>query len=107
MLLLLVEAVWVVGRGVRELLGWLVLLLMLLLLLARVLLIVWLLLMGGGLVLVRRVVVRGRVLWVAALLVRLVGTWGEVSRREVRFWLATVTRSVVLSRARAGPCSAA
>ena len=108
LLLLLVVAVWVVGRGVRELLGWLVLLLMLLLLLARVLLVVWLLLMGGGLVLVRRVVVRGGVLWVAALLIRLAGTWGEASRREVTFWLALgVTGSVVLPGARDGPCSTA
>ena len=83
-------------------------LLMLLLLLARVLLIVWMVLMGRGLVLVRRVVVRGEVLWVAALLVRLVGTWGEVSRREVRFWLAAgVTGSVVLPGARVGLCGTA
>ena len=50
----------------------------------------------------------GEVLWVAALLIRLAGTWGEVSRGEVTFWLALgVTGSVVLPGARAGPCSTA
>ena len=95
-----------------RLLRCLVWLLVLLLLLALVLLVVWVVLGGWALVLVQRVVALGgvaaNVLWVAALRARLVGTSGEVSRREVLVWLAFgVAGSVALRGVRAGPCGTA